>query len=78
MRGGRGETWQLECRSPRKQCGRFHAEHSYAQQADADAHNTYKTFTVPILTVACHELELRGADGLVRGGERKSVELDRD
>ena len=32
VRGGRGETWQLECRSSRKQCRRFHAE-----QADADA-----------------------------------------
>ena len=37
LRGGRGETWQLECRSPGKQCRRFHAEHSHAQQADADA-----------------------------------------
>ena len=37
LRGGRGETWQLERRSPRKQCDRFHAEHCHAQQADADA-----------------------------------------
>ena len=52
--------------------------HSKQMQMHQDAHNTYKTFTVPISTVACHELELRGADGLVRGGERKYVELDRD
>ena len=52
--------------------------HSKQMQMHQDAHNTYKTFAVPISTVACDEFELRGADGLVRGGERKSVELDRD
>ena len=52
--------------------------HSKQMQMNQDAHNTYKTFAVPISTVACHEFELRGVDGLVRGGERTSVELDRD
>ena len=52
--------------------------HSKQMQMHQDAHNTYKTFAVPISTVAYDEFELRGADGLVRGGERKSVELDRD